>query len=403
MVRLSDQTEHADFLNVLAAERRELALTITTATPLRKSRNSTQGRRIARLREQARSQIDEQLDAGARRRFRGHIAVELALSVPDARRYQAGLGPLVKAYLDVLKGPVVFDDADVDHLLVLRVPSQGAATVAVARCLPVSIFCADYDRAFRRLAELSLPEPEPRFLDGAPVERTWGLDRFDVDAHELHREDERVLALIEELDREEAAQLAEDPDGDVDLDVPGLLAELVDPDVRAEARSQLERSVAYGRGDLLSDRGFDARDRPGTSPSWLAATRARDAADVVALKDSGPGCFVLPAPAERRTPTGQPDWSAVIAAAFAQRASTLPWARARFGGPIALDIALRGRAAAHMDIDNARTTSFACSDRRSPRPARRSPATACTASRAGSMTCVCGSCRPFAWSCLPTR
>ena len=127
MVRLSDQTEHADFLNVLAAERRELALTITTATPLRKSRNSTQGRRIARLREQARSQIGEQLDAGARRRFRGHIAVELALNVPGTRRYDAGLGPLVKAYLDVLKGPVVFDDADVDHLPVLRAPSQGAA------------------------------------------------------------------------------------------------------------------------------------------------------------------------------------------------------------------------------------------------------------------------------------
>lgn len=353
MVRLTHQAEHADFLNVLAAERRELALTITTGTPLRKSRNSKQARRVARLREQARSQIDEQLDAVARRRFRRHIAVELQLSVPDSRRHDAGLGPLVKAYLDLLKGPVVFDDALVDHLLVLRLPSEGAATVVTARCLPVSIFAVDYDRAFRRLEELTLPEPEPRFLDGAPVKRTWGLDRFDAGARELHRYDGQVLALIEELDLEEEAQLADDPDGDIDLDVSGSLAELNDPEVRANARSHLERSVAYGRGDLLSDQGFDARDRPGTSPSWLAEARARDAADVIELDDSSPGCFILPAPLERKTPVGRPDWFALIAAVFAQRAYRSPWAGARFGGPIALDIALRGRAAAHMDVDNA--------------------------------------------------
>jgi hypothetical protein len=353
MVRLTDQAEHADFLNVLAAERRELALTISTGTPLRKSRNSKQARRVARLREHARSQIDEQLDAVVRRRFRGHIAVELRLSVPDSRRHDAGLGPLVKAYLDLLKGPVVFDDALVDHLLVLRVPSDGVATVVNARCLPVSIFAADYDRAFRRLEELTLPEPEPRFLDGALVKRTWGLDRFDRGALELHGYDEQVLALIKELDLEEEEQLAEDPDGDVDLDVSGSLAELIDPEVRVGARSHLERSVAYGRGDLVSDQGFDARDRPGTSPSWLAGARTRDAADVVELDDTSPGCFVLPAPPERSRLAGRPDWSVLITAVFAKRAFVPPWAGARFGGPIALDIALRGRAAAHMDIDNA--------------------------------------------------
>ena len=352
MVRLSDETERADLLNVLAAERREIALTITTATPLRKSRNSTQARRIARLREQARSQIGQQLDAASRRRFRGHVAVELGLSVPSSRRFDAGLGPMVKAYLDVLKGPVVFDDADVDHLLVLRAPAEDAA-VAVARCLPLSIFAADYDRAFRRLEELSTPEPGPRFLNGVPVDRTWGLDRIDADTRELQRYDERVLELIKDLDAEEEAQLAEDPAGDVDLEVPSFLAELVDPDVRARARAHLERAVAVSRGDLLSDEGLDARDRPGKPPEWLRETLARDAADVVGLADSGPGCVILPAPPERKRPTGRPGWSALIAAAFARRAATPPWAGVRFGGPIALDIALRGRAAAHMDIDNA--------------------------------------------------
>jgi hypothetical protein len=114
----------------------------------------------------------------------------------------------------------------------------------------------------------------------------------------------------------------------------------------------LERSVAYGCGDLLSDQGFDARDGPGTSPSWLAEARARDAADVIELDDSSPGCFILPAPLERKTPVGRPDWSALIAAVFAERAYRSPWVGARFG-PIALDIALRGRAAAHMYLDNA--------------------------------------------------
>jgi hypothetical protein len=354
MVRLSPETEHADFLNVLAAERRELAVKITSDRPLRKPRTATHSRQVAVLREQARQQIAVQLDAQGRRAFRGRIAVELNLGLPSGARHDVGLPALVKPYVDLLKGPVVFDDARVDHLLVLRRPAVGNGTTVLARCLPLSIFAAEYDRAFRRLAELqTIPEPQPKFLNGQPVKRTWGLDRFDRYAREISTEEERLLTLIEDLDRQEEEQLAESPDGDVDLDIPAGLAELADAEVRAGAREQLQRSTSLARGEELSDQGFDARDRPGDSPAWLEETRAQDAADLLELPDDAPGCFVLPAPLERTAAAGELDWPRLIAGVFMTRAGQRPWRDARFGGPLALDIALRGQAGRHTDLDNA--------------------------------------------------
>ena len=354
MVRLSPETEHADFLNVLAAERRELAVKITSDRPLRKPRTATHSRQVAILREQARQQIVLQLDAQGRRAFRGRIAVELSLGLPGGARHDAGLPALVKPYVDLLKGPVVFDDARVDHLLVLRQPSAGDSAIVLARCLPLSIFAAEYDRAFRRLAELeTIPEPQPKFVDGRPVTRTWGLDRFDRHTREIVEEEERLLALIEDLDCDEEEQLAEDPDGAVDLDIPPGLAEFADAEARAGTRHQLQRSTSYTRGEELADQGFDARDRPGSSPAWLQETRTRDAADLLELGDHAPGCFVLPAPLKRKTADGEPAWSQLIAAVFLERATQRPWRHARFGGPLALDIALRGRAGSHIDLDNA--------------------------------------------------
>lgn len=236
----------------------------------------------------------------------------------------------------------------------LRQPAAGDSATVLARCLPLSIFAAEYDRAFRRLAELeTVPEPQPKFLDGRPVTRTWGLDRFDRYAREIIEEEERLLALIVDLDCEEEEQLAEDPDGAVDLDIPPDLAEFADAEVRAGTRQQLRRSTSYARGDELTDQGFDARDRPGSSPAWLQETRTRDAADLLELGDQAPGCFALPAPLKRKTAAGEPAWSQLIAAVFLGRATQRPRRHARFGGPLALDIALRGRAGSHIDLDNA--------------------------------------------------
>jgi hypothetical protein len=354
MVRLSPEIEHADSLNVLAAQRRELALTITTDRPLRKPRTATHRRQLATLRAQATRQIGLQLGTQGRRAFRGRISVELRLSLPTGPRHDAGLPALVKPYVDLLNGPVVFDDARVDHLLVLRQPATDDRATAHVRCLPLSMFQSDYDRAFRRLSELStIPDRQPRFRDGKPVDRIWGLDHFDRYEREIAAENERLLALINDLDCEEAEHLAEDPDGDVELDIPHDLAELADADVRASARRHLQGSVFHARGDELADQGFDARDRPGDSPAWLEKTLAQDLADVADLGDDAPGCFVLPAPLERTVAAGEPDWPKLVADLFAARAGKRPWLGASFGGPLALDIALRGTAGRNTDLDNA--------------------------------------------------
>ena len=355
MVRFSSEIEHTDFLNVLAAERRELRLTMTTERPLRDSKTVTHRRRVAHLRELLAEQIAGQLDDHSRGAFRGRIAVELRIGVPEGGRHDAALPALVKAYVDLLKGPVVFDDARVDHLLVLRQPAVSDHTVVLARCLPLSIFTAEYDRAFRLLSELeTLPaERPPRFVDGRPVERVWGLDRFDRYAREVLVEECRLLALIDELDAECDEQIEDDPDADIDLDILGGFEEFADPSVRAGAREQLHHSVALARGEQVADQGFDARDRPGEPPDWLDRARMEGAAEVLVLDDAAPGCFVLPAPPERSAAAGEPGWAQMVAGVFAQRAQGPLWREARFGGPLALDIALRGSAGRRSDLDNA--------------------------------------------------
>ena len=355
MVRFGREIEHVDFLNVLAADRRELRLTLTTDRPLRHPKTSTHRRKVARLRAEVSGQIAAQLDERSRRAFRGRIAVELRLGLPVRERHDASLPAIVKAYVDLLNGAVVFDDARIDHLLVLRQPAAGDHTVVLARCLPVSIFAAEYDRAFRLLAELeTLPsEPAPRFIDGVPVERTWGLDRFDRYAREVMVEEERLLAVIADLDCQHDEQIEDDAEADVDLDLPSGFEEFADPGVRAGAREHLRRSVGLARGEQFTDQGFDARDRPGESGLWLERARTEQAACVLELNDAAPGCFVLPGPPERSAGGGEPGWAEVIAGVFTQRASEWPWRVARFGGPLALDIAFRGGAGRRSDLDNA--------------------------------------------------
>jgi hypothetical protein len=357
VVRFSAETERADFLNVLAAERRELRLTMTTDRPLRQGRSPSRRRQLEAYRATVARQIDFQLDARGRRAFRGRIAVELRLGVPRGGRDDAGLPALVKAYLDVLKGPVVFDDSTVDHLLVLRQPAETERTVVFARCLPLAIFAAEYDRAFRLLSELeTLPdERQARFVNFAPVDWTWGLDHYDQDSRDINADDEFVLSVIDGIDRQEAELLDDDPDADLrsaDFGIPDRLEELIDPSTRDYWRDFLREKTGLARGEELTDLGFDARDRPGTAPAWLEQAQALDAADLLELSDQAPGCFILPSPPTRPTPPERPDWADLVCGVFAERASTEPWRRARFGGPVALDIALRGNAGRHLDVDN---------------------------------------------------
>jgi hypothetical protein len=361
VVQLSRQSEQRDALNILAADRRELTLKLRTERPLRKPQNPKQRKAVQRLRAEAAEQIADQLNSSARRTFRGRVAIELRLSVADTPAAPA-LATMVKDYVDLLVGSLVVDDSRVDHLLVLRETSSGDYAEATVRCLPLLIFAAEYDRAFRVLGQRGAiasvtpdrrDEPDAPFLDGAPNPHyRRGLAPFDSISRELLRHDEDVLDLLNWLDDEEQQQLAEDPDAWVSLDLPASYSEFADRETRDSTRAHLERSVAFARGDWLSDQGFDARDRPGPAPAWLDETLELDLADVARLPDAGPGCFLVPPPAERKTPHGEDSWEELVTRAIASQALRGPWSRARFRGPVVLDIALRGKAGRRNDVDN---------------------------------------------------
>lgn len=145
MVRLSAESERLDALNVLAADRRELTLGIRTAQPLPKSRNRKQKKVIDRLRDQARTQIDQQLSDRARRAFRGHVAVEVRASVSPGRGVP-DLPTMVKEYMDQLVRTVVQDHSVVDHLIAVLEPTTESGADVTMRCLPLDIFAAEFDR-----------------------------------------------------------------------------------------------------------------------------------------------------------------------------------------------------------------------------------------------------------------
>lgn len=356
MVVLSKRTEGVDALNVLAAERREFVFSVTTSELLRKPRTRHQVRRLALLRAEARRQVTEQLSDQARRSFRGRVAVQIRLTSQTGRN-EAGLGRVIKDYVDLLKGVVVFDDARIDHLLVRRESSTAGDAVAAVRCLPISVFAAEYDRAFKVLGERAVPRVSTaRFRDGAPIAQMppWGLRRFDDFEQEALLDDERMLDDIRWVDQQEADAISDDPDGllcDLDLDLGSLPEEFADWQLRGRMRDELADSIAFRRGTWLTDHGFEAWDRAGAAPSWLEETVASDLADIEKLREDGPGCFFLSAPPTCPTASGEMRWPAQIEREFS-RGLTGGWLQSRFGGPVAFDIALRGHAGLHTDVDN---------------------------------------------------
>jgi hypothetical protein len=112
------------------------------------------------------------------------------------------LPKMVKDYVDLLVGSVVDDDSRVEHLLVLLDSTTHDGVDVTVRCLPLSIFEAEFDRAFRTLdhgAVISTVTPDRRteadapFLNAAPNPSwRWGLSRFG-------REDQDALGRHEGL------------------------------------------------------------------------------------------------------------------------------------------------------------------------------------------------------------
>jgi hypothetical protein len=334
---LSARAEEVDFLEVLAASRREVRVLLENDQPLRKPRKG-QATWLRRLSADAREDLANQL--AGRRPFRGRIAVRLDVTLP--RRFtNFGLRRIAKEHLDLLRGLVFADDATVDHLEVHRRIDDVERVRVGLLCLPLSVFCADFDRAFRLADELAVEVPP----------RGWG-SAFDQHDASLLGYDIGVLDFINELDAQEDEQLAEDPDGSIDLDIPSNMSEFADWQVRASTRAHLEDAIARSRARRLCDQGLDSRDRPGPTPRWQHEAHELDEADVLTLSDAGPGCFLLPAPPRRTRADGEHPWPWHLERGIWQQLSQERMTAVRFSGPVALDIAFRGGCANHADIDN---------------------------------------------------
>jgi len=349
---LSATSEERDALDALKAGHRELELPVRLDRLLR----AGGGKAMQGVRASGREQIAAQLAELRRARFRDRISVIVDLEFPRAPN-QPGLTRAVKGYIDLLDlhGDVVSDDAAIDHLIVLTRNCTDPEPTVTMRCAPLALFTSDFDRAIR-IANEAWPQPEaapPRYVDGKEVPNdpaTWGMHRFGETDRELLLFDEAILATLDDLDMQAAEQLAEDPDAIVDYDISASDWELTDPDIRDSVRASLEPRVAKALVHWLADQSIDARDRPGDAPLWIDEVRGFNIADIESADDTTPGCFVLAPPSDR--PGTSAAWLATVRSAFARRIEQPQWRRARFPGPVALDIALRGNAASFKDIDN---------------------------------------------------
>lgn len=333
---LTPRSEELDFLNVLAANRREVRIELETNEPLRKPRPRQSY--IQPASEQARQALDTQLLGRAP--FRGRVAVSLSVTLPRTFR-QLGLKRVVKAHLDLLQGSVFADDRAVDHLQVhLRVADVPRAKADLI-CLPLTVFCNDFDRAFRLANELFVESPE----------RGWGSP-FDRHEHSMLGYDMGLLDVICDLDAQEDEQLEDDPDGCIDLDVPSGMAEFGNWEVRAATREHLEVSIPHARGRWLCDHGFDSHDRAGPEPTWQQEAQYLDTVDVLTLDDDGPGLIRLSPPPLRSTSCDEQKWGVRVQQEIRARLAEYSMTAVKFAGPVALDIAFCRGCGDHADLDN---------------------------------------------------
>jgi hypothetical protein len=336
---LTSRSEKIDALRVLEATRREVRFLLPTHETLRKPRPGQSGW-TRRASEEARTMMIATLAERHRVAFRGRVAVRLDVALRPADA-ELGLRRVAKEYIDLMRGMVYSDDAVIDHVEVHRRRAARDRTLAVIRCFPLVVFNADFDRAFRVWDELGFQAPD----------RGWGR-HVDDDDRELLAHDESVLGIILDINAEEEEQLAEDPDAAVDLDIPGAMIELRDWEVRDSAREHLIGSIARSRGTWLCDQGVDFRDRPGPRPHWAVEAQGLDTHDIVGLRDTGPGCFVVPAPPRRPRGQGEPTWDDRVRDAITHQLERDQMNDVRFEGAVALDIAFRAGSGDHADLDN---------------------------------------------------
>ena len=333
-----------DYLDAVAASfKRLLWLHIETPELLRTTRNRAQARRQERYLELARAQIREQMEKQRRRAFRGDVSVEIDISAlgvampPSAPRS-------VKRYLDAMSGLVYADDRQAAHLAVQRLAkddprcrdsdavaqNDGEPRVGIT-VLPVRLYVADYDRAFR--------------LHDS-IERDYDYDDHD-EGHELWAQDWRVDddMRLDELREEQR---------DLEAKVGGY--GLLDGDLAARLAGHTEREISQLQAKLMLHRRPQAEDRPGTREEWdWSAEVLRHISTTLEPpawmpRYDMPGEFWISLPPEMR---GGAAWRRTIRAEMEKHRARWRVLPAAFDSDLSLDIAILGAGTNARDIDNA--------------------------------------------------
>jgi Holliday junction resolvase RusA-like endonuclease len=333
-----------DYLDAVAASfKRRLWLQIETPELLRTHKNRAQAMRQEPYLELACVQIREQMRTQRRRAFRGDVSVEIDISAlgvampPSAPKS-------VKRYLDAMSGLVYADDRQVAHLAVQRIAkddprwrdsdadgqSGGEPRVAIT-VLPVRLYVADYDRAFRLHDK---------------IERNYDYDAHD-EGHELWAQDWSIEDGMR-LDDLRAEQR--------DLEAKAGGYRFLDEDLAARLASHTEREISQLQAKLMLHRRPQAEDRPGTreewdwSPEMLKHFPTTLEPPAWMPRYDMPGEFWIPLPPEV---SGGTAWRRTIRAEMEKHRERWRILPAAFDSDLSLDVAVLGAGTNARDIDNA--------------------------------------------------
>lgn len=338
-----------DYLDAVAASgRRRLWLDVRTPELLRTTNNRTQAKRQAGYLKAAQAQIQTQMRQQRRRAFRGDVSVELdiyAMGLPNPPTAAKS----IKRYLDAMSKLVYRDDEQVAQLAVHRLaddhprwrnhPAKRNADLraasnrlpsALITVLPLRLYVADYDRAFR-LHDAIARDCDYDYRDEG--QELWSNDWNYGDDHRLDelRENRRDAELRR-----------------------GAYA-IMDDELAVRLSHHRERQIAEIETKLILHRRPEAEDRPGTQREWEldpAICEHLDmhfAAPVWMERYDMPGEFWLPLPPEVR---GGVAWRDTVRQEMVKHRERWRMLPSAFDGELALDIAVLGGGGNARDVDN---------------------------------------------------
>jgi Holliday junction resolvase RusA-like endonuclease len=329
-----------DYLDAIAASfRRRLLLVIDTPELLRTPKNRAQASRQRECLEVARGQIREQMRQKRRRAARGEVSVEIQISALDISAPPAA-STSVKRYLDAMSGLVYRDDRQVAHLAVKRLAEddprwrddprerRGKPPSVMISVLPLRLYVADFDRAFR-LHDSTRPDDE------------YGREGQELWANDWSMADDARLDWLRNDEREADA-------------CAGAYAEM-----GAELAAKLSRKFERQRTELESKLILHHRPRPeyrpGTRDQWkwdpeiLEHLGPSFDPPIWMERHDMPGEFWLPLPPEV---PGHASWTETISAEMSNHRARWPLLPDAFNTDLSLDIANLGAGANARDIDN---------------------------------------------------